>query len=266
MNSSSCIWACSLKPENFSVPSPWAIGVAIQNPLSAPHGKILRENLGTLGYYLASYVTPLPIGVSAAVVATAGTRRQTREGGMRRRRWRGQRIRAAEDKLWRRSRQRGALIASARGSIGDGVLHRVLAGTRGFTPLPRRRPLLANGGRRPAPAELLLGADRRLAPPPRIPRTSGSTCPTRQSNGAFSSRRAVCSRRIAAPSQLAAAPAAWTPGDAHRAPSRVNRGHSVNPCTVGQGCRPCGIRSRGGRRARRRAARPHHPLVERQLR
>ena len=59
---------------------------------------------------------------------------------MRRRRWRGHLSPAERDELWRRWRQGEALRAIARAlDRRREVLHRVLVGTGGFTPAPRRR-------------------------------------------------------------------------------------------------------------------------------
>jgi IS30 family transposase len=59
---------------------------------------------------------------------------------MRRRRWRGHLNAGERDELWRRWRQGESLSAIARALDRRGeVLHRVLAGTGGFTPVPRRR-------------------------------------------------------------------------------------------------------------------------------
>ena len=59
---------------------------------------------------------------------------------MRRRRWRGHLSRAEQDELWQRWRQGEALSAIARAlDRRREVLHRVLAGTGGVTPVPRRR-------------------------------------------------------------------------------------------------------------------------------
>jgi IS30 family transposase len=59
---------------------------------------------------------------------------------MRRRRWRGHLSPAEQDELWRRWRQGEALRAMARAlDRRREVLHRVLVGTGGFAPAPRRR-------------------------------------------------------------------------------------------------------------------------------
>jgi IS30 family transposase len=59
---------------------------------------------------------------------------------MRRRRWRGHLSRAEQDELWQRWRQGEALSAIARAlDRRREVLHRVLAGTGGVTPVARRR-------------------------------------------------------------------------------------------------------------------------------
>jgi IS30 family transposase len=61
---------------------------------------------------------------------------------MRRRRWRGHLSPAERDELWRRWRQGDAIKAIARAlDRRHSVVQRVLAGTGGFTPVPRRRSL-----------------------------------------------------------------------------------------------------------------------------
>src|SRR4029450_10529581 len=65
---------------------------------------------------------------------------RAREGRMRRRKWRGHLRPAEQGQLWRRWRQGEALRAIARAlDRRRKVVHRVLAGTGGFTPVPRRR-------------------------------------------------------------------------------------------------------------------------------
>jgi hypothetical protein len=59
---------------------------------------------------------------------------------MRRRRWRGHLRAADQAELWRRWRQGEPLNAIARAlDRRRSVVQRVLAGTGGFTPIPRRR-------------------------------------------------------------------------------------------------------------------------------